>query len=48
LRVEYHQLRIDDEHGKRGTVSGRFSAPYVQQVPNAGNHREVFGVVTNG
>lgn len=43
LRVEYHQLRIDDEHGQRGTVSGRFSAPYVQQVPNHDNHFEIFG-----
>jgi DNA polymerase I-like protein with 3'-5' exonuclease and polymerase domains len=43
LRVEFNQLRIDDEHGKRGTVSGRFSAPYVQQVPNHDNHSAVFG-----
>jgi DNA polymerase I-like protein with 3'-5' exonuclease and polymerase domains len=43
LRVEFNQLRIDDEGGKRGTVSGRFSAPYVQQVPNHDNHFEVFG-----
>jgi DNA polymerase I-like protein with 3'-5' exonuclease and polymerase domains len=43
LRVEYNQLRIDDEGGQRGTVSGRFSAPYVQQVPNHDNHFAVFG-----
>jgi DNA polymerase I-like protein with 3'-5' exonuclease and polymerase domains len=43
LRVEFNQLRIDDEKGQRGTVSGRFSAPYVQQVPNHDNHVEVFG-----
>jgi DNA polymerase I-like protein with 3'-5' exonuclease and polymerase domains len=43
LRFELNQLRIDDERGKRGTVSGRFSAPYVQQVPNEDNHTEVFG-----
>ncbi len=39
LRVEINQLRGDDG----GTVSGRFSIPYVQQVPNADNHSAVFG-----
>lgn len=43
LRVEFNQLRIADEKGERGTVSGRFSAPYVQQVPNHDNHTETFG-----
>jgi hypothetical protein len=43
LRVEFNQLRIADEKGERGTVSGRFSAPYVQQVPNHDNHFDVFG-----
>ena len=47
LRVEYHQLRIDDENGQRGTVSGRFSAAYVQQVPNHDNHAAVFGDLYN-
>lgn len=43
LRFDLHQLRIDDDKGKRGTVSGRFSAPYIQQAPNHDNHSEVFG-----
>jgi DNA polymerase I-like protein with 3'-5' exonuclease and polymerase domains/SAM-dependent methyltransferase len=43
LRFELHQLRIDDDKGKRGTVSGRFSAPYIQQVPNHDNHTRDFG-----
>jgi len=43
LRFQLHQLRIDDDQGKRGTVSGRFSAPYIQQVPNHYNHAEIFG-----
>jgi len=47
LRVEYNQLRLDDEHGQRGTVSGRFSAAYVQQVPNHDNHFAVFGDLYN-
>lgn len=44
LYFELNQLRGDDEgKGERGTVSGRFSAGYVQQVPNHGNHFAVFG-----
>ena len=39
LRFEINQLRGDDG----GTVSGRFSIGYVQQVPNADNHSAVFG-----
>lgn len=43
LRFSLNQLRIDDENGKRGTVSGRFSADYIQQVPNHDNHFATFG-----
>lgn len=44
LWVEFQQLRGETKHGgQRGTVSGRFSAPYVHQVPNAYNHKDVFG-----
>lgn len=39
LRFEINQLRGDDG----GTVSGRFSIGYVQQVPNYDNHSAVFG-----
>lgn len=39
LRFDINQLRSDEG----GTVSGRFSIGYVQQVPNADNHRAVFG-----
>lgn len=39
LRFEINQLRGDDG----GTVSGRFSIGYVQQVPNHPNHHEAFG-----
>lgn len=39
LRYELNQLRGE----KGGTVSGRTSAPYVQQVPNAYNHFDNFG-----
>ncbi len=39
LRFELNQLRNDDA----GTVSGRFSAGLIQQVPNAGNHFATFG-----
>lgn len=39
LRFEINQLRGDDG----GTVSGRFSIGYVQQVPNHDNHHAVFG-----
>jgi DNA polymerase I-like protein with 3'-5' exonuclease and polymerase domains len=39
LRFDLHQLRGDDG----GTVTGRFSAGYIQQVPNHGNHAAVFG-----
>jgi DNA polymerase I-like protein with 3'-5' exonuclease and polymerase domains len=39
LRFEINQLRGDDG----GTVSGRFSIGYVQQVPNHDNHAAVFG-----
>lgn len=39
LRYDIHQLRGDDG----GTVSGRFSIGYVQQVPNHDNHHVVFG-----
>lgn len=43
LRFDLNQLRIDDDKGKRGTVSGRFSAAYIQQVPNHDNHAAIFG-----
>ena len=39
LYYDINQLRGDDG----GTVSGRFSIGYVQQVPNADNHSAVFG-----
>jgi len=39
LRYDINQLRGDDG----GTVSGRFSIGYVQQVPNHDNHHKVFG-----
>jgi len=39
LRFEINQLRGDDG----GTVSGRFSIGYVQQVPNHDNHHKAFG-----
>jgi DNA polymerase I-like protein with 3'-5' exonuclease and polymerase domains len=39
LRYEINQLRGDEG----GTVSGRFSIGYVQQVPNHDNHFAVFG-----
>ncbi len=39
LRYQINQLRGDDG----GTVSGRFSIGYVQQVPNADNHFAIFG-----
>lgn len=39
LRFDINQLRGDEG----GTVSGRFSIGYVQQVPNADNHKKVFG-----
>jgi DNA polymerase I-like protein with 3'-5' exonuclease and polymerase domains len=39
LRFDINQLKGDDG----GTVSGRFSIGYVQQVPNADNHGAVFG-----
>lgn len=39
LRYDINQLRGDDG----GTVSGRFSIGYVQQVPNRDNHTAVFG-----
>lgn len=39
LRFDINQLRGDDG----GTVSGRFSIGWVQQVPNKGNHTAVFG-----
>lgn len=39
LRFSINQLRGDDG----GTVSGRFSIGYVQQVPNHDNHSAVFG-----
>lgn len=39
LRFDINQLRGDDG----GTVSGRFSIGYVQQVPNPDNHFAVFG-----
>jgi len=39
LRFEINQLRGDEG----GTVSGRFSIGYVQQVPNYDNHSSVFG-----
>lgn len=39
LRFEVNQLRGDDG----GTVSGRFSIGYVQQVPNHDNHHAIFG-----
>jgi DNA polymerase-1 len=39
LRFDINQLRGDDG----GTVSGRFSIGYVQQVPNKDNHTKVFG-----
>lgn len=39
LRFDINQLRSDDG----GTVSGRFSIGLVQQVPNAGGHKLVFG-----
>jgi DNA polymerase I-like protein with 3'-5' exonuclease and polymerase domains len=39
MRFDINQLRGDDG----GTVSGRFSIGYVQQVPNADNHTAAFG-----
>ena len=39
LRFDLNQLR--NEQG--GTVTGRFSAGCIQQVPNSGNHTAVFG-----
>lgn len=39
LRFDINQLRGDEG----GTVSGRFSIGYVQQVPNWDNHKAVFG-----
>jgi DNA polymerase I-like protein with 3'-5' exonuclease and polymerase domains len=39
LYYDINQLVNDDG----GTVSGRFSIGYVQQVPNADNHRSAFG-----
>lgn len=39
LRFDINQLKGDDG----GTVSGRFSIGYVQQVPNHDNHFAVFG-----
>ena len=39
LRFEINQLRGDEG----GTVSGRFSIGYVQQVPNHDNHHRAFG-----
>lgn len=39
LRYDINQLRGDEG----GTVSGRFSIGYVQQVPNHDNHSAVFG-----
>ena len=39
LHYDINQLRGDDG----GTVSGRFSIGYVQQVPNHDNHSAVFG-----
>ena len=39
LRFEINQLRGDEG----GTVSGRFSIGYVQQVPNHDNHHKAFG-----
>lgn len=39
LRYDINQLRGDDG----GTVSGRFSIGYVQQVPNHDNHHAAFG-----
>lgn len=40
-----NQLRgaSEKDGSQAGTVSGRFSAPYIQQVPNAYNHSETFG-----
>ncbi len=43
LRFSINQLRGE----KGGTVTGRFSIGYVQQVPNADNHAEVFGDTLN-
>lgn len=43
LRFDINQLRIDDDGGQRGTVSGRFSAGFIQQVPNSYNHTQIFG-----
>lgn len=39
LHFDLNQLRGEDG----GTVSGRYSCGYIQQVPNAANHFEVFG-----
>jgi DNA polymerase I-like protein with 3'-5' exonuclease and polymerase domains len=39
LNCDINQLRSDDG----GTVSGRFSIGYIQQVPNSDNHKAVFG-----
>lgn len=39
LRFELNQLRGEE----KGTVSGRFSAGFIQQVPNHGNHYAAFG-----
>lgn len=39
LYYDIHQLRSDEG----GTVSGRFSIPYVHQIPNQGNHFAAFG-----
>jgi DNA polymerase I-like protein with 3'-5' exonuclease and polymerase domains len=43
LRFQLNQLRGDDRGMGKGTVSGRYSAGYIQQVPNKENHAEVFG-----
>ncbi len=43
LRYELNQLKSDEG----GTVSGRTSAGYVQQVPNQYNHFDVFGEMWN-
>lgn len=39
LRFDLNQLRNEN----RGTVTGRFSAGFIQQVPNHDNHAAVFG-----
>ena len=43
FRFEINQLKSE----KGGTVSGRFSIGYVQQVPNKDNHAAVFGEALN-